>query len=198
MSMFTRLRASDENTRNKLTPEILQECLAYSPSTGRFFYKPRDRKHFVDDRSYAIFHTRFSGKEALHCLNGSGYLRGTVNGIKVYAHIAAWAITYGEWPKNEIDHINGDPLDNRIENLRDVTHRINNCNRAKSKDKSSRYIGVCYNKHSKKKWKAQIRIDGQNLNLGHYDTEEDAAIARMNAQRKFSQFHDNHGKRIMK
>lgn len=182
--------------KHGLTPEILRECLTYSPATGRFFYKPRDRKHFIDDRSYAIFHSRFSGKEALASLNGSGYLRGTVNSVKVYAHIAAWAITYGEWPKNEIDHINGDPLDNRIENLRDTTHKINNCNRAKSKNTTSQYIGVCYNKGNKhKKWKAQIVIDGNHLNLGHFYTEEEAAAARMKAQREHSQFHDNHGKR---
>lgn len=182
--------------KHGITPELLRECLAYSPATGRFFYKHRDRKHFPDNRSHAVFHARFAGRECFKILSGTGYLHGSINGVVINSHIAAWAIVHGEWPKGQIDHINGDRLDNRIENLRDVPAILNNCNRAKSKGKSSKYLGVSFKK-GRNKWRAHIQVDGKYIHLGHFGTEEDAVAARLKAQRQYSQFHDNHGQRFV-
>ena len=77
---------------------------------------------------------------------------------------------------NQIDHININPSDNRIENLRVATHSQNNRNRNKFKNCSSKYKGVCWNKQNSK-WIAQIRIDGKKKHLGYFDNEQEAVEA---------------------
>jgi hypothetical protein len=76
----------------------------------------------------------------------------------------------------EVDHINGDKLDNRRCNLRICTHQQNTCSRHRSTKKSSKYQGVSWNKEHKK-WVAQIGINGKRINLGRFLLEEDAARA---------------------
>lgn len=76
-----------------------------------------------------------------------------------------------------IDHIDGDGLNNQRSNLRIVNMRQNMQNqRIKIRQRSSRYVGVYYEKH-KKRWRAQIEIDHQNVHLGSYATEEEAYAA---------------------
>ena len=75
-------------------------------------------------------------------------------GVRLMAHRVAWAIYYGVWPTGMIDHINGDGLDNRICNLRDVTHKENARNSRRKATNKSGCSGVMRDKH-KKKWVAQ-------------------------------------------
>ena len=77
---------------------------------------------------------------------------------------------------NQIDHININPIDNRIENLRVVNHSQNNRNQKKRKNCSSQYKGVNWNKRDSK-WIAQIKIDGKIKYLGQFDNEEEASEA---------------------
>ena len=78
-----------------------------------------------------------------------------------------------------MDHINGNPLDNRRENIRITTSLINNQNARKRKDgHTSCYKGV----HKVlKRWKSQIQIEGKKLSLGTHSTESEAALAYNNA-----------------
>lgn len=82
-----------------------------------------------------------------------------------------------------IDHINNNPLDNRKSNLRIVTARQNSMN-CKSRKGSSKYIGVSFDKKSKK-WKAQIRPNGKQIYLGRFDDEIEAAKVRDIATKKY-------------
>lgn len=76
------------------------------------------------------------------------------------------------------DHVNGDGLDNRRENLRPATSSQNHRNcRRRVASPSSRYLGVTWAKN-RKKWTAQIYINGKNANLGQYLSEDEAALAR--------------------
>lgn len=77
-------------------------------------------------------------------------------------------------PDKVIDHINGNGLDNRKENLRICTHSQNMCNRRKHKSLSSIYLGVSWN-NSNSKWLARIKNIKQ-IYLGCYNTEEEAAL----------------------
>ncbi len=79
--------------------------------------------------------------------------------------------------KNMVDHINNNKLDNRKVNLRIVTPQQNNMNRTSSIKTSSKYIGVSYNKLSKK-WYSQIYYNSKHYHLGSFTNEIDAAKAR--------------------
>lgn len=79
---------------------------------------------------------------------------------------------------HEVDHFNGNSLDNRKENLRVVTHRQNMQN--KHINTSSKYPGVYWDKHAEK-WHTQIRINGKRESLGYYESEEAAFVAYRDA-----------------
>jgi hypothetical protein len=79
-------------------------------------------------------------------------------------------------PGMEVDHINGDSLDNRRANLRICTTAQNRQNKRKSSTSKSRFKGVCWITN-KKRWQASISSNYKNYNLGRYKNEEDAAIA---------------------
>jgi hypothetical protein len=87
------------------------------------------------------------------------------------------------WLPKEVDHINRDTLDNRIENLRAATRKHNSYNMTSHEGASSGYLGVSWNKE-RKNWRAQIQIDGNKHNLGGYKGEVEAAIAYNKAAKK--------------
>ena len=95
-----------------------------------------------------------------------------LNGKSNYAHRLAWFYTYGTWP-TEVDHINGQRTDNRISNLREVVDGSNNQNHKKHSSNTSGFGGVSWSK-AKRKWGAQVYIDGHNRFAGYYDTPEQA------------------------
>jgi hypothetical protein len=80
------------------------------------------------------------------------------------------------WPEDEVDHINGNTVDNRLVNLRACSRKNNIRNSHKRGAFTSRFLGVCWNKRQKK-WVAQITVDHKNSNLGFYHEEELAALA---------------------
>ena len=88
------------------------------------------------------------------------------------AHRLAWFITYGKWPDLQIDHIDGDRTNNRIDNLRDVDCKTNVWNRNKVRiDSTSGLIGAMPNGN---KWIARICRHGVAKYLGNYDTATQA------------------------
>lgn len=115
-------------------------------------------------------------------LDRHGYRQICIGYKLVKAHRIAWFLYYGEWPKNCIDHVNGIKTDNRIVNLRDVNHRWNNQNLHAARDGSaSRFLGVSLDGM---RWRAQIRVNGKNRNLGRFNTEQEAYAAYISAKRK--------------
>ena len=180
-----------------LTLELLHKILTYDSETGDFYWKPRPRDMFKTLRSYNAFNTRFANKKAgtPHNVNphGSGYITW---GICVLGHYRiaarlAWFMYYGEWPKDQIDHINGNSIDNRIENLRDVTPGENNRNLSIYSHNKTGVMGV--NLTSRGKFRARIIVYGKETALGCYSTLEEAAAARKEAEIKYG-FHENHGR----
>jgi len=103
-------------------------------------------------------------------------------GRKYYyeVHRLVWLWHTGSWACNKLDHIDRDKRNNKIENLRDVTHALNLRNQAKHVTNTSGYIGVVWNRSSRK-WEACIRINGRRLYLGIFNTPEAAAAARNQA-----------------
>jgi len=118
--------------------------------------------------------------------NGDGYSRVVFAGCRVYLHRLVWLLHYGEWPKGQIDHIDGNRLNNAITNLRDVPHEINaqNEHRARKNNHSTGVLGVSY-VPSRKKYEANITVSGQKVHLGRFDTVERAQIAYLTAKRAY-------------
>jgi HNH endonuclease len=107
-----------------------------------------------------------------------------LDGKNYKAHRLIWLYVTGSWPVNCIDHINGDPYDNRFDNLRDVTHQVNlqNIRKASRQKKRSSLLGAFRNHN---KWMSRIKVNGKDKYLGNFETEEEAHAAYLAAKRKY-------------
>lgn len=183
--------ANDTN----ITPELLRKLLRYEPETGKLFWRARTPDLFNEcsqgrERRCAIWNTKFAGKEALSAYERRGSLHGRIFNKAYKAHRVAWALYNGEWPAQEIDHINHVPDDNRIVNLRCVTGKENCRNLPKRAYNNSGVTGVGWHK-SAQKWRARIRAE-KEIHLGLFANIEDAIAARKAAEVKYG-YHPNHG-----
>lgn len=126
-------------------------------------------------------------------IDNQGYRTILVDYKRVKAHRLAWFMTYGRWPKGEIDHIDGDPVNNRISNIRDVSASENNRNRSRCTRNKSGIVGVCWN-GSVRKWIAYIKAGAIKRRLGGFCCLLDAAAARKSAELQLG-FSETHGSR---
>jgi hypothetical protein len=114
-----------------------------------------------------------------------GYIILKLRTRRYYAHRLAWAIHFGEWPPEQIDHINGNGRDNRIVNLRLANNSQNNTNHlGPRRNNTSGMTGVYWRK-PEHKWVAQIVVDGRHITLGRFDTRLRAVMARLEAEAKY-------------
>lgn len=178
--------------------DVIRELLAYDPNTGILTWKTRGEHHFADNGRHSRAHSaakwngQYAGTQALTAVEPCGYLHGDVLNMRHKAHRVAWAIYYGRWPDRHLDHINGDPADNRICNLREVTPAENMRNQKMNSANKSGVMGVSWSKpHSK--WSAQIKVNRRKIHLGLFHNIEEAAAVRKAAERRYG-FHPNHGR----
>jgi hypothetical protein len=177
-----------------INPANLRRVLSYDHTTGALVWLERDADLHGSATMVKTWNKLHAGKPAFQATSTKGYKSGWVFGLQMQAHRAAWAIHYGEWPQGEIDHINGDKADNRIENLRVVTSRQNAMNRPLRCDNLSGHVGV-YWVGSLNKWMAQIKVDGKQKTIGRYKTLAEAVDARKDAEQRYG-YHPNHGRLI--
>lgn len=153
---------------------LVRSLLSYDPITDHLTWRKLTRNHrpgpvgVVTDR---------------------GYIRVGIQGRLYPAHHLAWAHTYGQWPTRQIDHINQDKGDNRIENLREVDGYQNCQNVGLTKRNTSGFRGVC---RVQNKWRAMISYGGsdkkrgrKDVFLGMFDDIDAAARAYAAAAAKF-------------
>lgn len=126
----------------------------------------------------------------IHKINGYRVIR--IGGKLQFSHRLIWLYVHGEFPEDQIDHINGERSDNRIENLRAVTDRENSRNKSKYTNNTSGTTGVSWEKQEGK-WHAIIRVDGRQKHLGFFDDIDEAIAARKAAEVVWG-FHENHGR----
>lgn len=116
------------------------------------------------------------------CTDGtSGYRYIKVDGVHCREHRLIFLLHHGYLPPN-IDHINRNKTDNRIENLRPSSESQNNMNRPKMKNNTSGITGVTWSKR-KKKWIATVRSKGELLYHKMFSNFNDAALARLTAEK---------------
>ena len=113
--------------------------------------------------------------------NSRGYRKIRIGGNFYLEHRLAWLHVYGEWPGGEIDHVNQLKGDNRIENLRDVTHSENMHNRPSYANNKSGYRGVSWN-NQMGLWRAEISINKKRTHIGYFSTAECAHAAYQTAR----------------
>lgn len=125
------------------------------------------------------------------------YRQVKICGKHFYTHRVIWIMHYGEIPEGlEVDHINGDGLDNNIKNLRIVDRLTNNRNKRRTiRGSSSGITGVTWDKHAKM-WKAHIQVLGKHINLGLFEDKFCAASARKYADEKYG-FDSSHGSMLL-
>ena len=156
-----------------ITQEVLKELLYYDNTTGVFTWLKNRNKNL-------------SGKPA-GWKSKFGYIHIEIFGKQYKAHRLAWFYTYGTWPTDQLDHINRNREDNRIVNLRECDHSKNGQNRNLQKNSTTGYRGVSYHNNTKK-WSARIGINNKRINLGYFDTPQDASQAYINAKNQIHTF----------
>jgi hypothetical protein len=112
---------------NQPTQEYLNECFRYDPKTGHLFWKVRPLHHFNSSHGMNITNSQFSNHRA-GTLQSKGYVAVMVNGKGYRAHRIIWMMIHGLFPPDELDHVNHQRDDNRIENLRLATSQENKRN----------------------------------------------------------------------
>lgn len=148
-------------SRTDLRAEHVREGLSYDALTGQFRWARPGPKVTVGSiagtviRGYCMIHFR---------------------GVDYHAHRLAWLYVHGSWPSGDVDHRNGNRLDNRIENLREATRSQNCANMGVARHNSSGFKGVSYNRLTGR-WHAYISHEGRRHHLGLFGTVEAAAAA---------------------
>jgi len=164
-----------EINKNKdlISLDELKEILLYNENTGDFTWKIKSKRRNVGDIAGYF--------------DSQGYLKITIKGIKLRGHRLAWFYFYGAYPDGIIDHIDGNPKNNSIVNLRVGTLSQNQENRKLNSNKKLRFIGVSYHKDSNT-YLARIRVNKILNHIGCFKYPEDAYEAYLIAKRKFHSF----------
>ena len=165
-----------------IAQEELLDLLTYRD--GRLFWNARVRGRFATTRAYRSWNSRYAGTLAGRGVRG--YWDITLLGRKWGVHRVIWVMHHGVWP-SYIDHIDGNPSNNLLDNLRSVTHRENLRNCRRRKENKTGISGV---RHiSKTTW--SVSINGSYI--GYFDNFFDACCARKSAELTHN-YHPNHGR----
>ena len=150
--------------------DALKSLLRYDPDTGLIYWIAKGKGKIK--------------KKAAGTLLYSGYIGISIGSKRWQAHRIAWALHHGDWPKDQVDHINGIKTDNRACNLRAATNSQNGKNLKLSKANKTGVAGVCWNeKHQS--YRAYIKVEHKAMYLGTYKKLDDAAKARRDAEEKY-------------
>lgn len=150
-----------------LTREMLKEVLVYDEVCGQFYRKNKVRKGL---------HTG----EVAGSITSTGYWRITIDRKEYLAHRLAWFYMTGTWPDKDVDHINGNPLDNRWDNLRLCSKRESNLNRGAMSNSRTGIKGVKLLPSGR----YQVLVDNKS-----YGTYPDTDLAELVAQEVRSKLH---------
>lgn len=163
-----------------MNSEIANSIFRYDEFTGRLFWKVRPCKNIA------------AGSE-IKTMLANGYLAVRHQGKRYLVHRVVWLMKNGRWPDGQIDHLNHNRKDNRIENLRDVSASENQRNKSLHKNNSSGETGVSFHKRSSK-WRVTYQgMNGKHVHVGLFGSFDEAVTAKAKAISEGG-FHRNHGR----
>jgi len=159
------------NTLSLPDIERLRQLLDYDPVMGYFTWKE---------------FRRWSAKKGdiAGTITSKGYINISIDGVDYKAHRLAWKISYNEDPINQVDHIDRNKTNNKLSNLRIVNNQQNQINTNIQRNNSSGVKGVYFNK-KQNKWIARIGFNYKKVNLGSFETIEEAKVTYENAVKKY-------------
>jgi len=177
--------------REDITAGLVRTMLDYDPETGVMIWKARATDMFEDGKHSAVhncakWNAKFAGKVA-------GTLTGGYWIITIFHHHfrrgrLAWAWMMGAFPKEEVDHEDVCPLNDKFKNLREATSTQNKGNQRIPRHNSSGAKGISWDKKNNK-WEANIHIANKKKHLGRFYDFNDAVSAYNNAAEKhFGEF----------
>lgn len=170
----------------------LKELFVYNKSDGNFYNKFTRNSRAIKDNiaGYTV-----SYKSNLNNPRPLKYKYVRIDKKSYILHRLIWIYNYGVLQKDkDIDHINGNGLDNRLENLRLVTRQENAKNRKVTKNIKHGVFGISFYKPLNK-WRAMIKNNDVNEHIGYFTTKEDAIEARKTREKEYG-FHKNHGRAV--
>lgn len=166
------------STDGEAVLSALREMLSYDDATGHFVWRV----------------TRYSHRGAVRpgdragSPDTKGYWSVWANGRRYLAHRLVWLFKTGVWPRGQIDHVDGNRLNNRFENLRLASASQNSANAKRRCDNSSGFKGVCWDR-SRGKWMAYITVHGRRKTMGRYHSREAAySVYCAAAERAFKEY----------
>lgn len=152
-----------------ITHAELVHALDYDSSTGFFRWKNPPVRCPVKGK--------IAGR-----IDSGGYRQIAINKLRYGAHRLAWFYHYAKWPKGQLDHINLNKDDNRIENLRECSPANNSWNRRVRSDSKTGLKGVVHS--YKGNYCAYITKNGHDVYLGYFPTAEEAHAAYVEASQR--------------
>ena len=167
-----------------MNQELLKSMFHYSPTTGEF-----TRTHKVSKTGTLVKCSFISSS-----LGSAGYLRVSVNRKSYLVHRLVFLYMTGQFPTDNVDHVNGVRTDNRWSNLRTVDQRNNSMNTTLSVRNMTGTTGVFWDS-VRERYMANIMVNGKTIFLGRFTDKCDAVTARLSANTEYK-FHANHGKPI--
>lgn len=160
--------------KSNLTPEFVRELLHYDSETGLFTWRVC-RKGNIKIGDVAGYRA------------ADGRLTITINSTRYLAYRLAWLYVHGRWPDKNIDHIDGNPSNDKFDNLREANASQNAQNLSSTKRNKHGFVGVSWDGH-RNKWCAQIVVNRKNIRLGRFCTPELAHAAYCAAKAKLHTF----------
>ena len=158
-----------------ITQEDLKSILSYEVDTGRFLWLVKRCP------------STYIGKQAGNT-DVKGYVRIQLSGRNYLAHRLAWLYVYGKFADGDIDHIDGNPSNNTINNLRIATRSQNMQNqRNAQRGTKAGLLGVSWHARTNE-WRSFINIDGKRKQIGTFKTPEDAHFAYVKEKRRLHEF----------
>lgn len=156
----------------KETPDLLaalRQCCVYHPNTGKLYWRPNNIMS-------AAWRAKYVGEEAFTHTYANGRRNGKFMQVKLEASRVAWALAMRRWPVGDIDHIDRDPSNNRLTNLRDVSETVNLLNTKLSKNNKTGVHGVSVRGN---RFVAMLGYKRKLHYLGTFNSVDEAYAARV-------------------